>query len=90
MRGWSGREIGARGAVALVGGYGITALWCAVVARLLPMSRVDATLTATMLSFPLYAGAAIWAFAARSLTRLCATGALVGLLGLLVFVGASL
>jgi len=54
---------------AIVGGYALTAIAMSLLAVLLPASRVDAVMTATLLSFPLYAVAIMWAFAARSAWR---------------------
>jgi hypothetical protein len=65
-----------RGALALLAGYAVAVCWQVALARWLPMSRIDATITATMISFPIYAAAAIWSFAAHSATR-----AAMGLLG---------
>lgn len=59
----------------MLGGYAVAACWAAALARTLPGSRADATLTATMLSFVIYAVAAMAAFAARGPGR-----ALAGLL----------
>lgn len=74
----------ARGGLALLAGYAVAAAWAAAFARLLPGGAADTALVATMLSFVIYTGAAVWAFAARSTGR--ATGGLLlaGLLGLLV------
>jgi uncharacterized iron-regulated membrane protein len=59
-------HISLRSALALFAGYGVAAVAQAMFARTLPLSRIDATVTATMLSFAIYAGAAVWSFAARS------------------------
>ncbi|WP_334183035.1 hypothetical protein [Novosphingobium sp.] len=90
MKRWSGREIAIRGMLAVIGGYGLVALWCAAIARLLPITPLDATLSATMLAFPLYALLAVWVFAARSVGRVCGFGALAALVGLALLKGASL
>lgn len=90
MTRWSGKEITLRGLFALLGGYGIAALWCAVIARWLPMAPLDASLIATILSFLLYAGVAIWAFAARSWRRLSVGGGIAVLLGFALLKGAAL
>ena len=55
--------------MALLGGYAVAACWAAALARGLPGATVDATLVATMVSFAIHAGAAVWAFAARSIVR---------------------
>lgn len=54
---------------AVAGGYLLTALCTVVAARYLPMSRADAVMTATMLSFAIFVCAVIWVFAARSAWR---------------------
>jgi hypothetical protein len=51
------------------GGYGLAALFAAVMSVSLPMPRADAVLTATMASFAVHAGAIVWAFAAGSVLR---------------------
>ena len=58
-----------RALAAVAGGYGLAALSAAALAVFLPLSRADATLTGTMLSFLVFAGAVVWVFAARSATR---------------------
>ena len=59
--------IAARIALAVFGGYGLAGLATAALALALPMGRTDAASTATMLSFAVYAAAALWMFAARRL-----------------------
>lgn len=56
----------ARGSLALFAGYLVAAMWSIVLARIFPMTRIDATITATMVSFAVYAGCAVWAFASRT------------------------
>lgn len=53
---------------AVVGGYALAAL-TSVAALALPLSRVEAVLTGTQLSFLVYAAAVVWVFAARSAWR---------------------
>lgn len=48
------------------GGYVMTAAATMFLSQVLPMSRGAAVLTATMLSFAIYAGAIVWAFSVRS------------------------
>lgn len=58
--------IASRGIAAIVGGYGLAASATAWLALLLPLSRVDAVITATLLSFIVYTCAVLWVFAARN------------------------
>ncbi|MBJ6123303.1 hypothetical protein [Sphingomonas mollis] len=63
-------------------GYAVASLWAMALARLLPMTPAGATVTATMVAFALCAGAAMWAYAARSgwraLWTLLVAGAVAG------------
>ena len=56
-------------AAAILGGYGFTYAFTAALARLLPLDKADALISATLLSFTVYTGAILWAFACRSATR---------------------
>ena len=56
----------ARVLAASLGGYLLTTLVTALLGYGLPGSRASAVLTATMLSFAVWAGLVIWVFAARS------------------------
>ncbi|MCE9686590.1 hypothetical protein LZP73_10270 [Shewanella sp. AS16] len=67
----------ARIAAAIFGGYACSAVFCVALARLLPLSKADSTLTAMMSSFVLYAVAVIYAFGAASVWRVW--GLLAGL-----------
>lgn len=58
--------VASRALAAILGGYGVAALFTGALAMHLPGRRSEATLTAMMLSFAVYAGAVIWVFAARS------------------------
>ncbi|WP_233238248.1 DUF3649 domain-containing protein [Bordetella sp. LUAb4] len=53
---------------AIVGGYGLAALFSVAVLAL-PMTRPQAVLTGQLASFALYAGAVVWVFAVRSAWR---------------------
>lgn len=83
-RGSSHGLLWARGGLALVGGYAVAATWAAGLARLLPGGAADTALVATMLSFVVYTGAAIWSFAARSTARAALGLLLAGALGLAI------
>lgn len=61
--------VASRAVAAIFGGYALTAAAIALLAIWLPLARAEAVLTATMLSFALYAAAVIWVFAARSAWR---------------------
>lgn len=54
---------------AILGGYAFTYAATAALARLLPLDKADALISATLLSFAVYTGAILWAFACRSAVR---------------------
>lgn len=54
---------------ALLGGYLFTYAFTAALARLLPLDKVDALVTASLLSFAVYTLAILWSFACRSARR---------------------
>ncbi len=54
---------------AILGGYAFTYAFTAALARVLPLGKVDALISASLLSFAVYTGAILWAFACRSATR---------------------
>lgn len=58
---------------AIIGGYALTSALSVLLALLLPVSRSEATLAATMLSFVVYAVVVLWVFAARSVMRVWLT-----------------
>lgn len=62
-------DIAARTTLAVLGGYAFTYAFTAALARLLPVDRVDALTTATLLSFIVYLVFVLWAFAAVSVRR---------------------
>nr|WP_298721405.1 hypothetical protein [uncultured Steroidobacter sp.] len=57
---------GGRLVAAVVGGYLLTSSLVALLALLLPMEPAEAVLTATMLSFAIYAAIVLSVFAARN------------------------
>lgn len=57
----------ARIAMAVIGGYALSAVASAALALALPVERSTATLAATMLSFLLYGAVLMWAFYCRPL-----------------------
>jgi len=72
---------------ALFGGYALAAL-TSVAALALPMDPVEAVLAGMQASFLVYAGAAVWVFAARSARRAW-LGLAVAALPLLVLAGRT-
>ena len=84
-KGINSAAIALRAVAAVVGGYALTAaatsLLGVLLAALAVASRADSAIIATMLSFPIYACAVLWAFAARSARLAC--GALLTLTGML-------
>lgn len=62
--------VASRAIAAILGGYALAAASTAVLSLVLPLPRVEAVMTATLLSFTVYVCAAIWVFAARD--ALCA------------------
>lgn len=61
-----------RCASALVGGYAAASALACLLARLLPIERVEATAWGMILSFGIYAGLLLWAFHEPRLTRVAA------------------
>ena len=61
--------VASRAIAAIFGGYALAAASTAVLSLVLPLPRVDAVMTATLLSFTVYVCAAIWVFAARDALR---------------------
>ncbi|MGC5798444.1 hypothetical protein [Sphingomonas sp. NFX23] len=61
-----------RSLTALVGGYAAAAVLATLIARLLPIARVEATSWGMILSFPIYAGIALWCFHEHRLSRVAA------------------
>jgi hypothetical protein len=61
--------VASRAFAASIGGYALASAATALLSVLLPMPRVEAVVTATLLSILIYAGAVIWVFAARSAAR---------------------
>lgn len=82
---WPARlGIAARAAAAILGGYTLAALASVALALALPAAfgvpRAEAVTWGLLLSFAVYAAAAMWAFAARSAARAWAGLALAALL----------
>lgn len=59
-------------------GYAATSLVVMALARLLPGDRAQVTVTASLLSFAIYAGLVVFVFAARSAARALLTTVLIG------------
>ncbi|MCU1716740.1 iron transporter [Pseudomonas sp. 5P_3.1_Bac2] len=75
----------ARCLLAVFGGYLLTYMASAALARLLPVKPVDAVVIAALLSFVLYLGFIIWSFAAARLSRVWLSLLLALPLGLIGF-----
>ena len=58
-----------RTAAALLAGYALASAGTALLSALLPFDRVERVFTATLLSFAVWTGAALYAFAAKSAWR---------------------
>lgn len=75
--------------LAVLGGYGVTALACALLAHALvalgAMDRAPAVLLASLLGFVLYTGVVLWAFHEQRLRRVSTV-----LLGMAALLGAAL
>ncbi|WP_447930166.1 hypothetical protein [Sphingopyxis fribergensis] len=83
LRGARWRDIAARALAAVPLNYAVTSALTILIARLLPGGAQQASVGATMLSFAIFAGVAMTAFAVRSVSRLwvglVATGVAAGL-----------
>lgn len=83
LRGARWRDVAARALAAVPLNYAVTSALTMLIARLLPGGPQQASIGATLLSFLIFAGLAMTAFAARSVSRLwiglIATGAAAGL-----------
>lgn len=72
-RSWRYRaNIAARTLAGTIGAYAVAALFGVVLARTLPMERLDAVIPATLLAFLVAPAVTIWAFLARGPWRACA------------------
>lgn len=83
LRGAGWRDIAARVLAAVPLNYAVTSALTMLLARLLPGSAQQASVGATLLSFVIFAGLAMTAFAVRSVSRLwvglIAAGVVAGL-----------
>jgi hypothetical protein len=61
-----------RSVTALVGGYAAAAVLATLLARLLPIARIEATSWGMILSFLIYASIGLWCFHERRLVRVAA------------------
>ena len=61
--------VASRTAAALFGGYLVTYASAALLTVVLPMSRINRAVTASLLSFVVWTAVAVWVFAARSAWR---------------------
>ncbi|TEA79143.1 hypothetical protein [Allopusillimonas ginsengisoli] len=62
-------EVASRSVLAALGGYGLAALSASSLGLILPLSPLQAALTATMLAFVLYCVFAIWVFCTATARR---------------------
>lgn len=62
-------DVFGRSVTAIFLGYLFSALSTAVLARLLPGDRAEASMAATLLSFAIYAAVGVWAFADAKIWR---------------------
>jgi len=62
-------SVASRVLAAILGGYMLSALTAFALAAFLPLSRSEASMTATLLSFLIYACAVIWVFTTRTAWR---------------------
>lgn len=69
LKQFSWANVSSRIVAAALGGYGLSYAFTACLTLLLPFSKSEAALTATMVSFILYTGAILWAFAASTPRR---------------------
>jgi hypothetical protein len=74
--------VASRTFAAIIGGYALTALATFALAIFLPMSRAEASMTATLASFLIYSCVVIWVFATRTAWR-----AWAGILASMVVLG---
>ncbi|UUD62329.1 DUF3649 domain-containing protein [Pseudomonas seleniipraecipitans] len=61
--------VASRVLAAALGGYALTSALTVLLSLVWPLPKSQAVLSATMLSFTLYAVAVIWVFSVRSVTR---------------------
>ncbi len=59
-------QIASRAGAAILGGYLLASASIMAPAALLPALRAEAIMTASLFSYAIYTGAALWAFAART------------------------
>ena len=62
-------SVASRAIAAILGGYALTALTTFALGLFLPLSTAEASMTATLASFLIYACVAIWVFATRTALR---------------------
>ena len=62
-------SVAMRTLAAVIGGYALASLAAALLGLMLPMDRVDAVMTGTMVAMVVFPCAVMWSFAARSAAR---------------------
>ena len=63
------KDIFTRIAAGALGGYALTAAFTSFLAIALPFSRPDAVISATLISFAVYAGILLWVFSVDTVSR---------------------
>lgn len=76
-------SVASRAIAAVLGGYALTALATFALAIFMPLSRAEASMTATLSSFLIYTCVVIWVFATRTARR-----AWAGIVVLMLALGA--
>ena len=82
-------SVAARVLAAVIGGYAATGLVTVALARWLPMSKADATHTATLLSFVIYVGIVLAVFHAATARRAWAFIAAVGAVAIMSIIAGG-
>lgn len=91
QQGWAYRaNVGLRIVAGTVGAYLVAALTAAMLARTLPMSRIEAVTSGTMIAYLTAPAITVWAFLARGPWRALAGVALIaGLLALVAWLAGQ-
>ncbi len=63
-------SVSQRVVAAILGGYALAAVSATFFSYILPTARAEAAMSGLLLSFAVYAAAILWAFGARSISRM--------------------